>query len=104
MNVFLPDIHRAAHHDQQIIRQQIRNPVTFVEFDLLQRMAALRPQLPEYSRMLDGDVLKNQNAHDCCHLPARMVDRWSVVERRSVAEFLALIVSIILILTSGPAG
>ncbi len=54
---------RAAHDDQKVEALEGRNRLAGVELDGAPVMPGLRPEGPENARVLDGDVLKNQNAH-----------------------------------------
>lgn len=62
VGVFLPHVHRAAHDPERIVVAQIRNRLAFVEFDRVPFDAVLTQEVPEHSRVLERDVLKDQDS------------------------------------------
>ena len=59
----LPDIHRAAHHHQGVERSEIGGDgPALVEFDRGPFDPGRAPEVAERARMLDLDMLENQDA------------------------------------------
>ena len=61
--LLLPDIHGPAHDPELVISLEGRNGLAFVEFDGIPGNAIFRQEIAEDCRMLDGNVLKDENAH-----------------------------------------
>src|SRR5215467_12958390 len=65
VELVLPNVHRTAHHDQQIEIAQVRNALAGIEFDGAPFISVFPPKLTERARMLHWNMLENQNVHSC---------------------------------------
>src|SRR5215469_5285580 len=65
VEIFLPNVHRTAHHDQQIEIIQVRNVLAGIEFDGAPFISVFPPEPAERARMLHWNMLENENAHGC---------------------------------------
>src|SRR5436190_2059511 len=63
INVLLPDVHRAAHHDQQIEIVQAGNDLVLIQFDGAPFIAVFAPELTKKTRVFYRNVLEDQNPH-----------------------------------------
>src|SRR5437660_7532099 len=63
INVLLPDVHRAAHHDQQIEIVQLGNDLAFVQLNGAPLIAVFAPELTKKTRVFYRNVLEDQNPH-----------------------------------------
>ena len=59
----IPHIHRPAHDPQRVIGTEVGNRLALVQLDRIPADAVLLQEFPEDARMLDRDVLENQEAH-----------------------------------------
>jgi hypothetical protein len=63
MGIFLPDIHRPAHHGEKIEAVEIGDNLTRIKFDSNELMPLGGPQFAEDAGMLDVEMLEDQYAH-----------------------------------------
>jgi hypothetical protein len=65
--LLLPNIHRPAHHEQYVKPIQRRNRLSLIQLDSMHRVAGGGGHIPETPRMLNRNMLKNQNFHRAGH-------------------------------------
>src|SRR5882672_2134185 len=63
MDIDLPDIHRAAHDDHEIVGRKVRDGIASVDFHRIVGVACLRPELTKDAGMFDRHVLEDQYFH-----------------------------------------
>src|SRR5690606_1646827 len=61
---FLPDIHGPAHHPESVIAVERGDGLARIELDRVPGDAVGGEEIAENAGMLDGEVLKNQEAHE----------------------------------------
>ena len=61
--VLLPDIHRPAHHHERVVAVERRDRLTLVELDRVPAHPVRGHEVAEDGGMLDGNVLKDEQAH-----------------------------------------
>src|SRR5262249_58405028 len=65
LELVLPNVHRTAHHVQQIEIAQVRNALAGIEFDGAPFISAFPPTLTVLARMLHLNMLVQQTGHRC---------------------------------------
>src|SRR5262249_14327639 len=63
IGILLPDIHRSAHHHEEVEIVQVWNWLSGVKFHGVQRIAVFTPELAKDAGMLNGNVLEDENSH-----------------------------------------
>ena len=66
VGVVLPDVHRTAHDPQRVVGAEVRDRLAFVELDRGPFDAVLMQEVPEHPRVLDRDVLEDQDPRVGC--------------------------------------
>jgi hypothetical protein len=61
--VLLPHVHRPAHHGEHVETLERRDRLAGVELDGRPLEPALRPEVAERARMLDGEMLEHEDPH-----------------------------------------
>jgi hypothetical protein len=64
VEIVLPDIHWPAHRDQQIEIVKVWNDMAGIQFHGGPFVTVFSPELAKRARVLYGNVLENQYAHD----------------------------------------
>jgi hypothetical protein len=72
MAVFLPDIHWPTHRNEEIVCSKIGNGFAGIQLYRVPLMAALHPEIAKNSRVLHGQMLKDQDFH---HYPLERLRR-----------------------------
>ena len=63
MLLHLPDVHRTAHDNHEVEAVERRNLLTPLEVHRQPVVSGLGPEVPERTRMLNLNMLKNQEPH-----------------------------------------
>lgn len=65
----LPNVHRAAHHDQRVVEIEIGDRLASVELDRVPDNSGFAPEVTEDSGMFDVNMLKHQEPRLGCGRP-----------------------------------
>ena len=65
MFLHIPDVHRPSHNPKCIIRIQVRNWLTLIEFNYIPLYTKFSKVVAKHAWMFTFYVLKNQYAHYC---------------------------------------
>src|ERR1700730_17976779 len=77
MKVLVPNVHRAAEHQQCIVGLERRDGLARFEVHRVPRDVVALPEFAKDARMLDRHVLENEETHQACSCKTWMVCCWS---------------------------